>query len=171
VIGTVENVHTIVDSPIGPLTVIAKGGALTGLLMHDERRVPPPVIPGRRDDAALAGVAERLDDYFAGALTDFDLPLDPDGTPFQRRAWAALRAIPYGETISYGELAARMGRPDAARAVGSANNRNPIAIVIPCHRVVGANGQLVGYGGGLGRKRWLLDHEARVSQGLLTLPW
>jgi methylated-DNA-[protein]-cysteine S-methyltransferase len=114
----------------------------------------------RRDPAALREPAEQLQAYFAGELRAFDLPLAPHGTPFQREVWSALREIPYGSTISYAELAAAVGRPDAARAVGAANGRNPIAVVIPCHRVIGASGALTGYGGGLGRKRLLLDLEA-----------
>jgi methylated-DNA-[protein]-cysteine S-methyltransferase len=117
--------------------------------------------PGwKRDRGALREPAEQLEAYLAGELRDFDLPLAPQGTPFQREVWSALRKIPYGSTISYGELAAAVGRPHAARAVGAANGRNPIAVVIPCHRVIGASGGLTGYGGGLGRKRLLLDLEA-----------
>ena len=103
---------------------------------------------------------EQLDAYFAGELESFELDLDPHGTPFQQRVWAELARIPYGETISYSELAHRLGDPKLVRAVGLANGRNPISIVIPCHRVIGADGSLVGYGGGLERKRWLLEHEA-----------
>jgi methylated-DNA-[protein]-cysteine S-methyltransferase len=110
---------------------------------------------------------EQLHAYFAGVLTDFEIPMDMRGTDFQRRVWAELCEIPYGETISYGELARRVGNPQASRAVGLANGRNPVAIVVPCHRVIGADGSLTGYGGGLGRKVWLLEHEA-AHRGALS---
>ena len=125
----------------------------------------------RRDDAALAGTREQLEAYFAGELRDLDLKLAPRGTPFQQRVWAELTKIAYGETISYSELARRLGDPKLVRAVGVANGRNPISIVIPCHRVIGADGTLVGYGGGLERKRWLLDHEAVASGRRLAIGW
>jgi methylated-DNA-[protein]-cysteine S-methyltransferase len=112
----------------------------------------------------LASAARQLQEYFAGERRTFELPLDPVGTPFQRRCWLALSSIPYGTTISYGEQARRLGHPRAARAVGAANARNPIPIVLPCHRVVGANGASTGYGGGLDAKRLLLEHEARVLE-------
>jgi O-6-methylguanine DNA methyltransferase len=115
----------------------------------------------------LRAAAEQLDQYFAGARRRFDLPLDLPGTPFQQRVWQALSEIPFGETLSYGQLAARIGKPGAARAVGLANNRNPISIIVPCHRVIGADGSLTGYGGGLDRKRWLLAHEAGGDPGLM----
>jgi len=107
----------------------------------------------------LARAREQLNEYFARSRTTFDLPLDPAGSPFERRVWEALRAIPYGSTVSYGELARRLGDPRATRAVGAANGKNPIPIIVPCHRVVGARGELTGFGGGLDRKRWLLEHE------------
>ncbi|HEX7610606.1 MAG TPA: methylated-DNA--[protein]-cysteine S-methyltransferase, partial [Solirubrobacteraceae bacterium] len=118
----------------------------------------------QHDDDALADVAGQLAAYFAGTLTEFDVQLELAGTDFQREVWQALRAIPYGETISYGELAQRVGKPSASRAVGLANGRNPIAIIVPCHRVIGADGSLTGYGGGLARKAWLLEHEAISSR-------
>jgi methylated-DNA-[protein]-cysteine S-methyltransferase len=148
-------VYDIFDSPIGDLLVTGDGDALTAVHMDGSSG------PGwRRDPSALRGATRQLRAYFAGDLREFDLPLAPDGTAFQREVWAALREIPYGHTISYAELAAAVGRPGAARAVGAANGRNPIAVVIPCHRVIGASGALTGYGGGLGRKRLLLDLEA-----------
>jgi methylated-DNA-[protein]-cysteine S-methyltransferase len=116
-----------------------------------------------RDEALLKRPRARLQAYFAGELRDFELPLAAAGTPFQQSVWRALCDIPYGETISYGELARRIGQPKAARAVGLANGQNPIAIVVPCHRVIGADGSLTGYGGGLERKRWLLAHESKGS--------
>jgi methylated-DNA-[protein]-cysteine S-methyltransferase len=123
-----------------------------------------PAPHWRRDPEALRAAAEQLRSYFAGELTGFDLPLAPSGTDFQQRVWAALREIPYGRTVSYAELAVAVGRPGAARAVGAANGRNPIAIVIPCHRVIGSAGALTGYGGGLDRKRLLLDLEAAAGR-------
>jgi methylated-DNA-[protein]-cysteine S-methyltransferase len=157
----VAPVHTTIDSPVGPLTLVARDGALAGLYMHDQRHRPAPETFGDRDDDAepFAAAATQLAAYFAGRRTEFDLPLAPAGTPFQRRVWAALLEIPYGETTSYGELAEHIGSPGAARAVGLANGRNPIGIVIPCHRVVGSTGALTGYGGGIETKRALLAAE------------
>lgn len=155
---------TTIDSPIGKLTIAVEDGALTGLHMHEQRHFPPipTLAPAATsaDDAALAPVVEQLQAYFAGELTAFDLPLDLRGTPFQRDVWAALQEIPYGETISYAELAQWVGSPRAVRAVGQANGRNPVAIVVPCHRVIAADGSIGGYGGGLYRKTWLLEHES-----------
>jgi methylated-DNA-[protein]-cysteine S-methyltransferase len=147
--------YDTIDSPIGELLLTGDGDALTTVHM---RGAPDPAW--HRDPAAFRAAAGQLRAYFAGELREFDLPLAPRGTPFQQEVWAALREIPYGSTIGYAELAARIGRPSAARAVGAANGRNPIAVAIPCHRVIGASGALTGYGGGLGRKRLLLDLEA-----------
>jgi methylated-DNA-[protein]-cysteine S-methyltransferase len=155
---------TSIDSPIGPLTLTARDGTLTGVHMHNQRHAPTLPATCERDDAPFAHAVEQLRAYFAGELTEFDLPVAMHGTEFQRRVWAGLRDIPYGETISYGELAARVGRPGASRAVGLANGRNPIAIIVPCHRVIGADGSLTGYGGGLDRKVWLLEHEAAQTR-------
>jgi methylated-DNA-[protein]-cysteine S-methyltransferase len=160
--------HTVVDSPVGPLTLVASGGALAGLYMDRQRHAPPAQTLGSRaaDDSPLLIEATRqLQDYFAGRRTTFELPLSLAGTPFQRRVWAALQDIPYAETISYGQLADRIGQPTAARAVGLANGRNPIGIIVPCHRVVGADGGLTGYGGGIERKEHLLEFERRVKAG------
>ncbi|MHC1562774.1 methylated-DNA--[protein]-cysteine S-methyltransferase [Actinomycetospora sp. C-140] len=154
--------HTVVDSPLGPLTLRADDGVLSGLYMPEHRHGPAPETLGDRDDDGLPAVREQLAAYFDGELTAFDLPLDLRGTAFQRRVWTELRAIPYGETRTYGELAAALGTPSASRAVGLANGRNPISIVVPCHRVVGASGSLTGYAGGVDRKRALLDLEARA---------
>jgi methylated-DNA-[protein]-cysteine S-methyltransferase len=150
---------TVMPSPIGELTLSGDGRALTGVYMELHKRRPPLPVGAVRDDSALAAARAQLEEYFEGERVEFDLPLEAGGTPFQRDVWAALREIPYGETISYGELARRIGRPDASRAVGLANGRNPISIVVPCHRVIGASGTLTGYGGGLDRKRFLLEHE------------
>ncbi len=154
--------HVVVDSPIGPMTVVAEEGAVVGVWMDDQRHLPPDETFGHPDtgDSVVLKEAERqLGEYFAGHRTDFDLPLAAKGTPFQRRVWDALREIPYGQTISYGELARRIGQSNASRAVGLANGKNPISIVVPCHRVIGSSGKLVGYGGGLVRKQTLLELE------------
>jgi methylated-DNA-[protein]-cysteine S-methyltransferase len=153
---------TTIDSPIGPLQLTAEEGVLTHLFMDAQRHAPAVSSAWREDRAGLARVIDQLDAYFAGELTDFDVPVRPAGTGFQRAVWAALETVPYGETRSYGAIAAQVGRPSASRAVGQANGRNPIAIVIPCHRVIGSGGSLTGYGGGLDRKQWLLAHERGV---------
>lgn len=153
--------HTVVASPVGPLTLVADGPALSGLYLSDQRHRPPGDAFGQRDDTILAGVRDQLAAYFAGTLQEFDIPLATCGTPFQSKVWQALRAVPYGNTCTYTELAAAVGRPTAVRAVGAANGRNPVCIVVPCHRVVGADRKLTGYAGGLERKRFLLDLERR----------
>jgi methylated-DNA-[protein]-cysteine S-methyltransferase len=150
---------TTMESPVGTLTLTAVDGRVTGLHMDGQRHAPASSPDWERDDAGLAEVVEQLEAYFCGSRSDFDVALDLHGTDFQRRVWAGLLEIPYGETISYGELARRVGSPGASRAVGLANGRNPVAIIVPCHRVIGANGTMTGYGGGLDRKVWLLDHE------------
>lgn len=153
-------VHTLIDSPCGPLTLVATDGLLSGIYMTDQRHRPPQETFGDLDDAPFTEAVRQLAEYFAGERTDFDaLPLHLSGTPFQRRVWEELRAIPYGETLSYGQLADAIGQPSAARAVGLANGKNPISIIVPCHRVIGSTGSLTGYGGGLARKRQLLDFE------------
>jgi methylated-DNA-[protein]-cysteine S-methyltransferase len=154
------------DTPVGPLTLIAVGEALVGVWMEDQRHHPGTAAhgtPADPDDPFLARVAAQLEEYFAGQRTSFDIPLAPEGTDFQRRVWAELVQIPFAETVSYGQLAQRLGSPGVSRAVGLANGRNPIGIVVPCHRVVGTAGSLTGYGGGLQRKRLLLDLESRVA--------
>jgi methylated-DNA-[protein]-cysteine S-methyltransferase len=155
--------HTVLDSPVGPLTLVAVDGVLARLHMDRQRYAPDPASFGPRDDGPFAEAARQLEDYFAGTRTGFELDLALAGTPFQQRVWQELRAIPYGETVSYGQLADRIGQPTASRAVGLANGRNPVGIIVPCHRVVGADGSLTGYGGGIERKRYLLAHEQRVS--------
>jgi methylated-DNA-[protein]-cysteine S-methyltransferase len=150
------------DSPLGRLGLVARPGALVGVSLPGQAGGPPAdAAPGELP--VLAAAREQLAAYFAGERVTFDLPLAPVGTPFQRAVWDRLLAIPPATTISYGELAARLGRPHAARAVGTANARNPLAIVVPCHRVIGGSGQLTGYAGGLPAKRWLLDHERRAA--------
>ncbi|MGH3656110.1 MAG: methylated-DNA--[protein]-cysteine S-methyltransferase [Micromonosporaceae bacterium] len=151
---------TVFPSPVGDLFLAADGDLLCRLGFG------VPRSPGGRrggDDPVLGAAAAELTAYFAGELTDFTVPLLLRGSDFERRVWEALRANPYGETRSYGAIAKSVGDPDAARAVGVANNRNPVAVIVPCHRVIGADGKLVGYGGGLDRKRTLLGLEARVS--------
>src|SRR5882757_60449 len=153
--------YVTVESPIGPLLLRTDEVSLTGLYMD----VPDRPLQGMNDwqEDANAGplpeAARQLEEYFAGTRRDFDLPLRLQGTQFQQRVWRALTEIPYGATLSYGELAKRIGNPNASRAVGLANGRNPISIVVPCHRVIGASGKLVGYGGGLSRKEILLALE------------
>ena len=170
-------------SPLGELVLTASDTALTGVYFPTSSYGAPPGAPplrdaergsgagvGREDDGhspaseLLARACRQLAEYFARARTTFDLPLDPPGTAFQRRVWDALRTIPYGATTSYSELSRRLGDPNATRAVGAANGKNPIPIIVPCHRVVGARGELTGFGGGLDRKRWLLEHEGALME-------
>ena len=157
------SVHTVMDSPVGPLTLVASDGALTGVYMAEQRHRPDSGTFGVPDARAFAAAREQLEGYFGGEIREFELPTAPTGTAWQHRVWAALRAIPYGTTQSYGQLAATLGVPGAARAVGLANGRNPLGIVVPCHRVIGSTGALTGYGGGLERKTWLLAHERQVA--------
>jgi methylated-DNA-[protein]-cysteine S-methyltransferase len=175
--------YTEIESPVGRLLASADplgritglhflsveaapagGGAVASGRSRGGHRVPVRDAGWTRDERALAPLRLQLEEYFAGERREFELELAPSGTPFQLEVWRALRAIPYGETASYGEIAAAVGQPGAARAVGGANNRNPIAIVIPCHRVIGASGSLTGYGGGLPRKQRLLALEADRAQ-------
>jgi methylated-DNA-[protein]-cysteine S-methyltransferase len=161
--------YTYVESPIGRLLLSSDGEAVTGLYMNVADQPLPEPATWVHDGSAgpLPAAIRQLGEYFAGARRDFELPLRPQGTAFQRRVWDALLQIPYGATWSYGELARRIDQPKASRAVGLANGSNPVSIVVPCHRVIGANGTLTGYGGGLERKRWLLAHEGLAHfQGL-----
>jgi methylated-DNA-[protein]-cysteine S-methyltransferase len=157
--GHAWGMKTIVDSPVGALTLVGEDGVLTGLYMENQRHRPAEERFGSMDGSGFGAVVEQLTAYFNGELDTFDLPLALHGTEFQRAVWSALCEIPYGETVSYGELAERIGKPSAARAVGLANGKNPIGIIVPCHRVVGAGGGLTGYGGGLDRKQYLLAFE------------
>ncbi len=157
--------HELPTAALGVLTLTASAEGLTGLYLEDHRHGPVDRLGWVRDSARLARAAEQLEEYLAGARRAFDLPLAPTGgTPFQRRVWAALETVPYATTTSYGALAAALGVPRAVRAVGAANGRNPLSIVRPCHRVVGASGALTGYGGGLAAKRALLTLEAAHAQ-------
>ncbi|WP_428935780.1 methylated-DNA--[protein]-cysteine S-methyltransferase [Streptomyces sp. ACT015] len=155
--------HTVMDSPYGALTLVADDGVLCGLYMTEQRHRPPEENFGPRDDTPFGATEEQLAAYFAGELTEFTVPLRLHGTPFQRTVWEQLLAIPYGETRSYGQLADALGNPQASRAVGLANGKNPVSIIVPCHRVVGASGSLTGYGGGLSRKQQLLDFESGTA--------
>jgi methylated-DNA-[protein]-cysteine S-methyltransferase len=150
--------YSTLSSPIGELLLVSNGEALAAVSLSPAQ----PEEQWQRDDVRLQLAREQLGAYFAGELLDFNLPLAPAGTAFQQRVWDELRRIAFGRTTSYGEVARRLGQPGAARPVGAANGRNPIAIIIPCHRVIGSNGTLTGYGGGLDRKQWLLQHEATV---------
>jgi methylated-DNA-[protein]-cysteine S-methyltransferase len=163
--------RSVVPTPIGPLVVVASTQGVRAVLwsIDDASRVRGAAIDSAAPStdetsplsagAVLQQAAEELEEYFEGTRRSFDVPLDPVGTAFQQRAWAALRTIPYGETVTYGEQAERLGDRRKARAVGAANARNPISIIVPCHRVVGASGALTGFAGGLDVKAWLLDHE------------
>jgi methylated-DNA-[protein]-cysteine S-methyltransferase len=146
---------TIIDSPVGELLLTGTDDGLSGI-----RFAPHGVARGQRDDEAFAGVVAQLGEYFGGARATFDVRLAPAGTSFQRDVWSAIAEIPYGKTVSYGSIATRLGKPSASRAVGMATGRNPIVIIIPCHRVIGSDGSLTGFGGGLARKSLLLDLEA-----------
>lgn len=159
---------TRVDSPVGPLTLIASDAGLRAVLWDNDTpaRVHLYTIPPRRDThPVLMTTSRQLAEYFAGDRREFTVALDVVGTEFQIGVWRALTSIPYGDTLTYGELATNLGNPEASRAVGAANGRNPTSIVVPCHRVVGANGALTGFAGGVEKKAWLLGHE----QGVRTL--
>jgi methylated-DNA-[protein]-cysteine S-methyltransferase len=150
-----------IDSPVGPLTIVVdEEGRLMELSFARAGRGEVAAVAGD-STAHCARVADQLREYFASERKNFELELAPRGTPFQLAVWSALRRIPFGDTISYAELARRIGKPAAVRAVGSANGANPIAVIVPCHRVIGSNGSLTGYGGGIERKQWLLTHEGR----------
>lgn len=160
--------YSIAGSPVGDLLLTGDGESLGRLnFMRGPKGVREPEAGWKQDESPFREVSRQLKAYFAGELREFELPLAPSGTPFQLKVWNALREIPYGRTISYGELARRIGNPDASRAVGLANGANPIAIIVPCHRVIGANGKLTGFGGGLDVKQHLLALEGRAVQAKL----
>lgn len=152
------------DTPVGVLTIVASDAGVRAVLWPDDdpQRVRLGDAVEQPHHSVVEETVRELGEYFAGDRQDFGLPLDPTGTDFQQAAWHALRLIPYGETVSYGEQAERMGDRRKARAVGAANGRNPISIIVPCHRVVGANGDLTGFAGGIESKSWLLEHERGV---------
>lgn len=156
--------HTVAGSPLGDLTLVATDGSLTGLYFRHHWHRPGPATFGSRDSTGFGDVTEQLGEYFGGQREDFDLPTDPRGDEFQHRVWALISRIPYGQTTSYGELARQLGGGTAAKDVGQAVGRNPLSVIVPCHRVVGKDGQLTGYAGGLARKRFLLDLERRAGQ-------
>ena len=155
-----------IESPVGTLQLIASDTGIRALLWptdEDRVRVGSTELVEIREHSLLATTAQQLCEYFSGTRTYFDVALDPIGTEFQLDAWQALRAIPFGKTVSYAEQAAKIGRPKAVRAVGAANGKNPISIIVPCHRVIGSNGSLTGFAAGVDAKRWLLDHEKRIA--------
>lgn len=156
--------YTFLDSPIGPLLLAGDGERLARIGFPSGKGKIAPEEDWKRDDEAFVQARQQLGAYFAGRLEGFDIALAPRGTPFQLSVWDALKSIPSGETISYGELARRIGRPLASRAVGAANGANPLPIVLPCHRVIGTSGALTGFGGGLPTKIWLLSHEKKQTQ-------
>jgi methylated-DNA-[protein]-cysteine S-methyltransferase len=156
--------YSFVESPIGKLLLTSDGSGLTGLYPETHVRLPKVSAGWQRQDGFFTGVRDQLDAWFSGRLTRFEVALTPLGTTFQHRVWDALRSIPFGATTTYQASAARLGQPGAARAVGLANARNPISLIVPCHRVIGANGKLTGYAGGVGLKQWLLDHEQVAQQ-------
>lgn len=166
---TEDTTTTTFDSPIGPLRLYGTRDRLTCVWLPEGSGTAPDAP--EKETRVLAQTAKQLREYFAGKRTVFDVPLAPDGTEFQLGVWKTLEAIPYGETWSYGDVARRIGQPTASRAVGAANGRNPIAIIVPCHRVIGASGALTGYGGGMPTKKWLLAHEqAHAGRGQVRLP-
>jgi methylated-DNA-[protein]-cysteine S-methyltransferase len=152
--------YTTFPSPLGSLVLWGGDDGLAALWLPSSKHTARLPNGAREDRAAFRSTLSQLEEYFAGERSTFDVPLSPHGTAFQRKVWTELRRIPFGHTMSYGELAARIEQPKASRAVGLANGRNPISIIVPCHRVIGHDGALTGYGGGLDAKRWLLDHEA-----------
>jgi methylated-DNA-[protein]-cysteine S-methyltransferase len=155
--------HTVMMSPIGDLTLVNTNGMLSGLYTSGHKRGPRGSVLGDRVSSGFEQAIQELNDYFSGALTEFTVPIAVQGNAFQRRVWALVKEIPFGETRSYGDLAEDLGDPTLAREVGAANAGNPICIIVPCHRVVGRDGSLTGYAGGLHRKRYLLDHEVSVA--------
>ena len=159
---------TVIDSPVGVLTIVASDDGLRAILWPDDDPARVRLTDAVDDPGhpVITAAVAQLAEYFAGERTEFDVALDAVGTDFQRSAWDALRTIPYGTTVSYGEQAERMGDRRKARAVGAANGRNPISIIVPCHRVVGANGALTGFAGGVDTKAWLLAHEQRITPGV-----
>ncbi|CAM3549102.1 methylated-DNA--[protein]-cysteine S-methyltransferase [Parendozoicomonas haliclonae] len=160
--------YQLYHSPLGLLLLFSDGSALKKLtFLASVRDFTPDELFQKRSDAVLTAATQQLDEWFAGSRREFDLPLAPDGTPFQQKVWKALQTIPYGTTSTYGELAGKLGQPSSARAVGAANGKNPIALIIPCHRVIGADGSLTGYAFGLEKKKKLLSLEAQLQLSLI----
>ncbi len=160
---TATTYFTFFDSPLGKMFVRGDGQFVTGLFMPSHKGMPETEPAWQQADEPFVIVRQQLAEYFAGERQQFDVPIKLVGTPFQQRVWQELVRIPFGTTIHYGELARRVGRPSASRAVGHANGRNPISIIVPCHRVIGANGKLTGYAGGLDKKQWLLAWEREAN--------
>ena len=156
--------NTVVDTPVGKLTLVADEGRLTGVYFPHHWYAPDPAIFGLRTGRGFEAASSQLAEYFAGDRERFDLPVDPRGDEFQRRVWDLIAGIPYGQTVSYGDLARELGGGVAAKDVGAAVGRNPLCVIVPCHRVVGKDGRLTGYAGGLARKRFLLDLEETAAQ-------
>lgn len=172
---TTVTCFTTMKSPVGNLLLTSDGVSLTGLFPESHQDVPPRTPAWKRDDRWFCGVRDQLVAYFQGKLTRFEVTLLPEGTLFQQKVWTALKGISCGTTETYGELAKRLGSPQSSRAVGLATGRNPISVIIPCHRLIGADGSLTGYAGGLAMKRWLLEHEltrfgVRAVPGLFAVP-
>jgi methylated-DNA-[protein]-cysteine S-methyltransferase len=161
--------YRYLDSPLGRIRLSGQDDVLTGLHLADHERCPKAEAAWNYDDSAFDGAAQQLREYFSGSRTGFDVPLALRGSTFQVQVWRALQEVPYGETTSYAGIARAIGRPAAVRAVGAANGRNPISIIVPCHRIIGADGSLTGYGWGVDRKAWLLDHERASSGRALAL--
>lgn len=159
--------YSLMSSPLGALLLVSEGGALTGIYLEQHKRGRVVEETWARDDPALRATRSQLEEYFAGVRHQFDLGVMAEGTPFQKRVWSALAEIPYGTTVTYQQLAREIGMPKSARAVGAAVGRNPISIIIPCHRVLGTDGSLTGYAGGPERKRWLLEFERGPFEFLL----
>jgi methylated-DNA-[protein]-cysteine S-methyltransferase len=155
--------HDYIESPIGPLLLVSDGAGLVEIGLPRRGVAQAAPTEAKASKTKLHAAARELEEYFVGKRQQFDVPLHPSGTPFQLEVWGALLAIPYGETVSYADIAQRIGRPRAVRAVGAANGANPLAIIVPCHRVIGSHGDLTGYGGGLPAKRWLLAHERKLA--------
>jgi methylated-DNA-[protein]-cysteine S-methyltransferase len=158
-----DHCHTVIDTPIGPLALVAGPHGLREVRFPNGRPIGPADGPAQPDHPVLAQAATELEEYFAGTRQEFDVPLDPHGSPFQLMAWRGLTTIPFAETVSYGEQARRVGHDGKARAIGAANGSNPLPVIVPCHRVIGSDGSLTGFGGGLETKAWLLHHERRVA--------
>jgi methylated-DNA-[protein]-cysteine S-methyltransferase len=163
---TLQIVQTTMTTPLGPLRLLATDRGLRGIYFEGHKGAPESVLPSEPNHPVLSATVQQLEEYFAGRRRDFALPLDAQGTDFQRRVWRGLRDIPFGRTSTYGDLARLLDSPGGSRAVGAANGRNPLSIVVPCHRVVGGNGKLTGYAGGLTAKEWLLRHEGVVQEQL-----
>ena len=161
--------HTVIGSPLGDLTLVATDGSLTGLYFRHHWYRPDPASFGAREDTGFGDVTQQLGEYFASQREDFDLPIDPRGDEFQHRVWTLISRIPYGQTSTYGELAREIGNGVLAKDVGQAVGRNPLSVIVPCHRVVGKDGRLTGYAGGLARKRFLLDLEQQTARTAAVL--